>query len=124
MRSDFRFSEASTTLEERVQTETVKLAFSGATGVQFTLDYRDVEVLSAYTRFDLGSFSWAVMAEIDRAELFSGRGRDLMALLVGELVVFFLTIWTFTFFSVDDLAFGTDRRVGSFLTDVLDDIGT
>jgi len=92
--------------------------------VQFTLDYRDVEVLSAYTRFDLGSFSWAVMAEIDRAELFSGRGRDLMALLVGELVVFFLTIWTFTFFSVDDLAFGTDRRVGSFLTDVLDDIGT
>ena len=122
MRSDSRFSEASTTLEERVQTETVKLALSGATGVQFTLDYRDVEVLSAYTRVDLDGFSWAVMAEIDRAELLSGRGRDLITLLVGELMIFLLALWTFTFLGVSNLIFGSGLPIDTVLSGAIDDL--
>ena len=122
MRSDSRFSDVSTTLDKRVQTATVELALAGATGVQFTLDYRDIEVLSAYTRVDLDGFSWAVMAEIDRAELLSGRGRDLITLLVGELMILLLALWTFTFLGVSNLIFGSGLPIDTVLSGAIDDL--
>jgi methyl-accepting chemotaxis protein len=70
MRSDSRFSETSTTLETPVESDTVKRALAGATGVAFTDDYRGVAVLSAYGSFSVDGFDWAVMAEIDRDEVF------------------------------------------------------
>ena len=70
MRSDSRFSEVSTTLETRVDSSTVKRALDQKTGVAFTDDYRGVPVLSAYGTFVLDEITWAVMAEIDREEIF------------------------------------------------------
>jgi methyl-accepting chemotaxis protein len=70
MRSDSRFSEVSTTLETRVESSTVERALALETGVDFTDDYRGVRVLSAYGSFSLDAFDWAVMAEIDREEVF------------------------------------------------------
>jgi methyl-accepting chemotaxis protein len=70
MRSDSRFSDVPTTLETRVESATVERALESQTGVDFTDDYRGVPVLSAYGTFVLDEFSWAVMAEIDREEIF------------------------------------------------------
>lgn len=69
MRSDSRFSEHSTILEVGVESETVKRALAGESGVALTDDYRGIPVLSAFGSFALDDFDWAVMAEIDRDEI-------------------------------------------------------
>ncbi len=69
MRSNSRFSEASTILDVKVDTPTVARALAGETGVAFTDDYRGVPVLSAFQPLELDSTRWALMAEMDRAEV-------------------------------------------------------
>jgi methyl-accepting chemotaxis protein len=81
MRSDSRFSEESTILRTTVDTETVRRALRGETGVDVTDDYRGIPVLSAYAPIDHAGKRWAVMAEIDRAEVL-GPVRSVRQLLV------------------------------------------
>jgi methyl-accepting chemotaxis protein len=69
MRSDSRFSAKSTTLETTVDTETVHLALAGRTGLQTTLDYRGIPVLSAYGPLEFEGTTWSVMSEIDESEV-------------------------------------------------------
>ena len=69
MRSDSRFSEESTILKTKVTGETVDLALSGQEGVQVVEDYRGINVFSAYGPFDFQGTRWAVLAEIDEAEV-------------------------------------------------------
>lgn len=69
MRSDSRFSETSTILQTVVNTNPVHLALSGEHGVMFTPDYRGVPVLSAYSPFSFLGVRWALLAEIDEAEI-------------------------------------------------------
>ena len=69
MRSDSRFSEESTILKTKVTGETVDLAISGEEGVQVVEDYRGINVFSAYGPFDFQGTRWAVLAEIDEAEV-------------------------------------------------------
>jgi len=68
MRSNSRFHNESTILKTKVETDTARLALEGKEGVQFTLDYREVEVLSAYTSIELDNMRWALLAEVDREE--------------------------------------------------------
>lgn len=94
MRSDSRFIDESTTLKQYVETDTAKLALAGETGVQFTDDYRGVEVLSAYTQTDIDGNRWGLLAEMDREEILeqaSGERRWL-----GAMMLFFyaLSLWT------------------------------
>ena len=69
MRSDSRFSEEPTTLKTRVDTRTVSLALDGESGMDVVADYRGVPVFSAYGPLDFEGVRWAVMAEIDEAEV-------------------------------------------------------
>ena len=69
MRSDSRFSEEPTTLLTTVDTETVHLALAGDQGVKVVDDYRGIPVLSAYSNLSFDGFNWAVLAEIDHAEI-------------------------------------------------------
>jgi len=69
MRSNSRFSRESTILHTQVDTETVRRALKGETGVEFAEDYRGVRVLSAYTFADIDHIRWAVMAEMDEEEV-------------------------------------------------------
>ena len=66
MRSQSRFTAESTILSTNVDTATVRRALAGESGVDWTPDYRDVPVLSAFQQFQLDDVRWAVMAEIDR----------------------------------------------------------
>jgi len=72
MRSESRFrqtGEPSTILNRRAETETVRAALAGETGVMVTKDYRGTKVLSGYTPITFNGVTWALMAESDEAEI-------------------------------------------------------
>ena len=69
MRSDSRFSKESTILKTKVETETVKKAISGKSGIDIVPDYRGIPVYSAYEPIAFNGTNWAVMAEIDEDEV-------------------------------------------------------
>jgi methyl-accepting chemotaxis protein len=94
MRSDSRFTNETAVLVQRVDTSNVELALQGRAGVSYTVDYRGVEVLSAFSNLNVGDTSWAVMAEIDREEVESGAASE-RPNLMGILSFFYaLTLWS------------------------------
>ncbi|RKZ88318.1 MAG: hypothetical protein DRR19_12685, partial [Candidatus Parabeggiatoa sp. nov. 1] len=54
-----------------VDTEATRAALAGETGTQMVEDYRGTLVLSAYTPIKVGNTTWALLAEIDKAEAFA-----------------------------------------------------
>ncbi len=69
MRSDSRLSKEPTVLKTKVETDTVKLALAGKSGVLRTVDYRGDSVLSAYGPMEFQGVMFAVIAEIDEDEV-------------------------------------------------------
>jgi methyl-accepting chemotaxis protein len=69
MRSDSRFSEESTILKSKVEGLTVSEALKGKKGVATIDDYRGISVMSVYQPMDFQGVRWAVIAEIDSAEI-------------------------------------------------------
>ena len=69
MRSDSRFSETSSVLLTRADTAASRSALSGLNGVETIIDYRGVSVLSAYQPVEVFQNTWALLAEIDSAEI-------------------------------------------------------
>ncbi|RED53838.1 methyl-accepting chemotaxis protein [Aestuariispira insulae] len=69
MRSASRFSEESTILKTRVDTDSVSRALSGETGVHVAADYRGEMVFSAFTSLEFMGANWAILAEIDEREV-------------------------------------------------------
>jgi methyl-accepting chemotaxis protein len=94
MRSDSRFSDTPTMLKTRVDTETVRLALSGESGIAYTPDYRGVMVLSAYDYVDFDGVRWAVMAEIDAEEVSNSVGNILTMLSAAATALFGLLLVT------------------------------
>jgi methyl-accepting chemotaxis protein len=94
MRSNSRFAEQSTILTTTVATATVQRALAGERGVEYTDDYRGVEVLSAYDSIEFDGVRWAVMAEIYKAEIERGVGSILASLAAAALALFGLVIVT------------------------------
>ena len=69
MRSGSRFSETSTVLQTRVDTDAAQRALAGETGFAQIDDYRGVPVLSAFGPLEFEGLRWAVLAEVDVAEV-------------------------------------------------------
>ena len=106
MRSNSRFSEDSTILQTTVDTVTVGKALDGEEGVQFTPDYRGVNVLSAYTALDLDTTRWAVMAEIDQEEILRNATSDRPWLAGLMLLLYSLGVWSAWFLRRSDFEAG------------------
>ncbi len=68
MRTNSRFSEESTILKTKVESETVKAALAGKKGEKLIEDYRGTEVFSAYAPLEYMGKRFAVIAEMDEAE--------------------------------------------------------
>lgn len=94
MRSDSRFSDESTVLRQRVDTQTVERALAGEQGVAFVDDYRGTQVLSVYLPMEVAGTTWAVMAEIDRDEIEQGAARQRPALATPMLFFYGLSLWS------------------------------
>ena len=88
MRSDSRFSTDSSILAVTVDTQTVARALLGEYGVEFTEDYRGIEVLSAYSSTRIGENTWAVIAEVDKAEILENATSD-RPMLAGLMLFFY-----------------------------------
>ena len=69
MRSDSRFDKESTILRKKVETEPVKAALGGKSGVLHSKDYRGIPVVSAFTQLNFQGTTWALLAEIDQEEV-------------------------------------------------------
>ncbi len=87
MRSDSRFSEASTILETTVDTATARLALAGESGLEVVDDYRGIRVYSAYAPVRFEGTTWALLAEIDEAELLRPVRRLHNTALIAALVL-------------------------------------
>jgi diguanylate cyclase (GGDEF)-like protein len=69
MRTNSRFYEQRSFLSTKVDTPSVQRALSGETGFAIINDYRHIPVYSAFTSFNVLSINWAMLAEIDEAEV-------------------------------------------------------
>ena len=87
MRSDSRFSKESTILKTKVESATVKEAQTGKKGVMEIKDYRGVPVVSAYSPLEFEGVKWAVIAEVDEAEIFAPLQSLLIAVAISVAVV-------------------------------------
>ncbi len=91
MRSDSRFSTESTILKTKVTGETVSAALKRKDGVKILEDYRGIPVVSAYGTVEFHGTVWAVLAEVDVAEMeepIVAMGLDMMwiALLISTIL--------------------------------------
>ncbi len=114
MRSNSRFIEESTILKQTVASHTVKSALAGEYGVDFTPDYRGVEVLSAYSSTVIDDHSWAVMAEIDKAEILEIATSERPLLAGIMLFLYSLGLWSAWYVRRSD----SDADSGSLLADL------
>ena len=97
MRSNSRFSEESTILQQKVDTAQVQRALRGEEGVTIDLDYRGQAVLSAFSSATIDETTWAVLAEIDQAEILQRATSD-RPLLAGLMLLFYsLALWSVWF---------------------------
>ena len=100
MRNDSRFSDSTTILKTRADTEAVRRALAGETGVDMITDYRGVVSLAAYSPLEFEGLRWAIVAEIDEAEI-KRRAREpnrlLASILFGTAAVAAVTGLVFMF---------------------------
>ncbi|KPJ83643.1 MAG: hypothetical protein AMS19_03695 [Gemmatimonas sp. SG8_23] len=88
LRSDSRFTEPEDVLSLTVDTESVRRALSGETGVHRSTDYRNEDVVSAFGILEFQGIRWAIVAEKDVAEILApGRRLRAILLLTGLVVV-------------------------------------
>ncbi len=92
MRSNSRFSEETTVLNKKVDTEATRDAFSGNTGTRIIDDYRGVPVLSAYTPLNFRSVDWVLLVEIDKKEAFETIRTVEIRLLIIAFIIGVITI--------------------------------
>ena len=72
-----------------VRTEAVEEAFKGNNDTKIIIDYNGHPVLSAYKSIDVGDFKWAVLAQIDEAEI-NRPVNQLVYTMIGISFVFLL----------------------------------
>src|SRR3546814_4044604 len=96
MRSDSRCSKESTIFKAKGEWETVKAALAGNAVVREIVDYRGVPVLSVYRPIDFEGVRWAILGEIDIAEMLApvNAMRNISA-LIGAAILLVVSLMSF-----------------------------
>ena len=87
MRSDARFAERSTILRTTADTEPVRAALAGRSGVRAATDYRGAPVMSAYAPLDFHGARWAILADVGLDETLAPVREMRAGMLVAVLAV-------------------------------------
>ncbi|HSV29451.1 MAG TPA: methyl-accepting chemotaxis protein, partial [Candidatus Omnitrophota bacterium] len=87
MRSDSRFAKESTILKTKVDNASVERALAGDSGIHALADYRGVQVFSAFAPLEFMGVRWAMLAEIDEAEVLAPVARTGFLMMIAGLVV-------------------------------------
>ncbi len=79
--------------EGSVDTEATQLAFAGKTDTKIVIDYNDNPVLSAFSTIKIGNdFSWAILSEIDEAEVLITPNNIRNSIIIEVLIILFIII--------------------------------
>ncbi|MFP4372461.1 MAG: methyl-accepting chemotaxis protein [Halanaerobium sp.] len=92
MRSNSSFIEQDTLLNFRVETEAVKNAFAHKEEIKLIEDFRGEMVYSSYTPLDIEGLNWALISEVDEAEILQPINNLLKKNLTVLITVIFLAI--------------------------------
>lgn len=92
MRTDSRFSDESTILKRKVETASVKAALKGETGAVSVNDYRGIPVVSAYIPLEFEGTTWAIIAEVDKDEIFAPADNMLNSAIIIVVVTTILAV--------------------------------
>ncbi|MCU7939040.1 MAG: HAMP domain-containing protein [gamma proteobacterium symbiont of Bathyaustriella thionipta] len=85
-----------TVADNGVDTHAVKLAFEGKTETAIINDYNGNPVLSAFTTLPIDDYSWAVIAEIDEAEVHQPiTALTISILIMGVIIAIIILIISF-----------------------------
>ncbi|MBB4286161.1 methyl-accepting chemotaxis protein [Roseospira goensis] len=90
MRSDSRFSAESTILSREVDTPAARAALAGEAGVTVGRDYRGQPVVQAYGPIAFEGLNFAILAEVDRAEVMAPVYQMRWFMVVAGLVILVL----------------------------------
>jgi len=103
MRSNSRFFQDRSILTTKVDTLSVNRALQGETGFSIVDDYRKIPVYSSFTPFSILSIKWAMLAEIDEAEVLKPVYNISRYLLISAILITLL-IFVFGYFLSRDIA--------------------
>lgn len=75
-----------------VESLTAKKALSGNSGIEVVNDYRNIEVVSAFSNIDYANLQWAILAEIDKSEAYASAYEiksniQTYAILIGSVLI-------------------------------------
>lgn len=95
MRSKSRFIDNSV-LSTKVETKAVLSALEGNAGTDIIMDYRNIEVLSSYSKLGFPGLNWVILAEIDTTEALQSIS-DIRnsILMISTLIALLLFIYAF-----------------------------
>ena len=99
MRSDSRFSEESTLLKQRVETDAARAAVNGEKGFMVVTDYRGEQVVSAYVPLSIQDLHWAILAEKDLEEVIQSAAHLRNYIIVAGLAVSVVVLFAAIFFA-------------------------
>lgn len=119
MRSDSYLDKANRTVKASfadpskgsVDTEAVREALSGKTAQKIITNMNGDSVLSSYTPLSMGDVTWALIAEIDKAEAFTTV--DMMRWIVGLIAVIGIV-------AIALMAFGITRSITKPINQIID----
>ncbi|MEO1490638.1 MAG: methyl-accepting chemotaxis protein [Pseudomonadota bacterium] len=86
MRSDSRFTDVNDMLRTRVDTDGVKAALAGESGVKIEESWHGGEVLKAYRPFEFNGTTWAVVTEESLSDVFAESNAILTDTLINTLI--------------------------------------
>ncbi|BAJ03275.1 methyl-accepting chemotaxis protein [Shewanella violacea] len=77
---------------QRVDSEGARSALSGQTGIKTVMDYRNLEVLSAFAPLEIAGVKWAILSEIDVAEAMQDKENMLDAIWLTISIIMLILI--------------------------------
>jgi hypothetical protein len=96
MLTDSRFTEDSTILRQKVDTDVIKDAFRFSEGEKIMQDYRDVVVFSSFEKFELMGIQWVIVVEVDEDEVISNHYKKYKQYFQREILQYLATQQTAT----------------------------
>jgi len=95
MRSNSRFQKNSL-MQTIVSTNGVENAFKNITGTSVIMDYRQIKVLSSYSKLNIPGLNWVILAEIDYSEatksIYFIRNNILLLTIIVSFIVFIFSL--------------------------------
>ncbi|MDH5599827.1 MAG: methyl-accepting chemotaxis protein [Gammaproteobacteria bacterium] len=73
---------------QKIETRGTKAALAGKKDFEIFPDYRNVNVLSAYTPLNIPGLKWALMSEIDEEEAFAATSHLTTSIIKASLIIF------------------------------------